>query len=301
MWRPRWTLLLSIILGAAPPSRAQTPASPPELTFRDPAGFYRSAAYPPADYSAQEVNAALQVYPFRVVAGDVRQAFSRTLLRELIDPRYQETNVAPGARLDAIAIPGADLVLRARFREMVAGMPRERMRLVVVSGTSAAIVDASASSMAAWQRVLPALNAFSTTLSVVRGGAAVGAPPSDLAPPGPAGRVVAGLYMGFKNKYVADLVRGPGYGRWENALHYYLFSADGRVYRAYDALTVPGNDPARFDFAGAERADPENSGRYTIRGDSLFARIGAASPETIAARVPSANVLVIGRVRYERQ
>jgi hypothetical protein len=293
---PGWALLLSIGLGATHPSRAQTPV--PELAFRDPAGFYRSAAYPPADFSAQDVNASLQVYPFRAVAGDVRQAFSRTLLRELIDPRYQETNVAPGARLDAIAIPGADLVLRARFREMVAGLPRERMRLVVVSGAAAAIIDASASNMAAWQRVLPALNEFSTTLRVTSGAPE---PAVDAPPPSAAARAVAGLYMGFRSKYVADLVRGPAYGRWVNAVHYYLFSADGRVYRAYDELTVPGNDPARFDFASAQRADPANSGRYTVRGDSLLVRIGTAPPETFAARLPSGGTLVIGTVRYERQ
>ena len=291
----RWALL-SIGLGATHPSRAQTPA--PELDFKDPPGFYRSAAYPPADFSAGDVNASLQVYPFRAVAGDVRQAFSRTLLRELIDPRYQETNVAPGARLDAITIPGADLVLRARFREMVAGLPHERMRLVVVSGAAAAIVDASAGSMAAWQHVLPALNAFSTTLHVE---SAAPEPAVDAPPPSAAARAVAGLYMGFRSKYVADLVRGPGYGRWVTAAHYYLLSADGRVYRAYDELAVPGNDPARFDFAAAARADPANSGRYTVRGDSLVVRIGAAPPETFAARLPTAGILVIGAVRYERQ
>ena len=294
---PGWALLLSIGLGATHLSRAQ--ATVPELAFRDPPGFSRSAAYPPADFSAQDVNASLQVYPFRAVAGDIRQAFSRTLLRELIDPRYQETNVAPGARLDAITIAGADLVLRARFREMVAGLPHERMRLVVVSGTAAAIVDASASSMAAWQRVLPALNEFSTTLHV---GTAAPEPAVDAAPPpGAAARAVAGLYMGFRSKYVADLVRGPAYGRWVNAAHYYLLSADGRVYRAFDELAVPGNDPARFDFAGAQRADPANSGRYTVRGDSLLMRIGTAPPETLAARLPSGGILVIGTVRYERQ
>jgi hypothetical protein len=38
--------------------------------------------------------------------------------------------------------------------------------MVIVSGNSAAVVDASAISIEAWERVLPALNAMAATLSV---------------------------------------------------------------------------------------------------------------------------------------
>jgi hypothetical protein len=170
--------------------------------------------------------------------------------------------------------------------------------MAVVSGGAVAIVDASASSMASWQRVLAPLNAFSATLHVV-----AGAPePVYSAPSGAAGRALAGLYMGFTRKYVADLQRGPAYGSYVNAVLYYLFSADGRVYRAYDELKVPGNDPSRFDFAAAQRVDPVNSGQYAIRGESLYVRLGTPQqPETFAARLPSGNGLTIGSVRYTRQ
>jgi hypothetical protein len=43
------------------------------------------------------------------------------------------------------------------------------MRMVIVSGNSAAIVDASAISLEAWQKVLPALNAVAATLTVAAG------------------------------------------------------------------------------------------------------------------------------------
>lgn len=164
----RWSLrvlMMAIALGGGERALAQAPI--PELRFVDPPGFYRSAIYPPADFSSTEVNASLQVYPFRPVNGDVRQAFSRTLLRELVDARYQETNVVPGASIDAFRMPGADIVLRARFREVVAGQPHERMRMAVVVGTAVAILDATANSMASWQRIMPRLNAFSATLQVV--------------------------------------------------------------------------------------------------------------------------------------
>jgi hypothetical protein len=295
---PRWMLLSPLVLFAAMPTGAQAPL--PELKFQDPPGFYRSASYPPADFTSNEVNASLQVYPFRAFGGDVQQAFSRTLLRELIDPRYQESMVAPGVKLDAIAIPGARIVLRARFNEIVAGQPHERMRMAVVAdGGAVAIVDAQAVSLTSWQRVLQLLNVFASTLRVV-----AGTPEADYAasPAGAAGRAVAGLYMGFARKYTTDLQRGPAYGYYTNALQYYLFSADGRVYRHYDELKVPGNDPARFDFAAAQRVDPVNSGRYTIKGDSIYVRLGTPQqPETFALRLPSGNSIMIGAVNYKRQ
>lgn len=293
---PRWMLVTSILVVATMPARAQAPL--PELKFTDPPGFLRSAAYPPADFSSQEVNASLQVYPFRVFRGDARQAFSRTLFRDWIDPQYREENVAPGAKLDGIALPGADYVLRARFNEVIAGLPRERLRMAVVSGGAVAIVDAQANSLTSWQHVLPQLNAFASTLRVM-----TGAPEPDYtAPVGAGGRALAGLYMGFTRKYMTDLQRGPAYGYYVNAVQYYLFSADGRVYRHYDELEVPGRDPARFDFAAAEREDPVNAGRYTIKGDSIFVRLGPADrPERFALRVPNGPSLSIGAVRFTRQ
>jgi len=290
-------MILSVVMFAAA-RRAGAQAPLPELKFEDPPRFLRSGAYPPADFSSQDVNASLQVYPFRPFGGDVRQAFSRSLFRDLIDPPYREDNVAAVAKLDGITLPGADYVLRARFNEVIAGMPRERLRMAIVSGGAVAIVDAQANSLTSWQHVLPQLNAFASTLRVVSG-----APEPDYtAPVGVAGRGIAGLYMGFTRKYMTDLQRGPAYGYYANAVQYYLFSADGRVYRHYDELKVPGRDPARFDFSAAEREDPVNSGRYTIKGDSVFVRLGPPErPERFALRVPRGNAISIGSVSYTRQ
>jgi hypothetical protein len=113
--RPHWVLLFPAIFALASRPLAQTPI--PELRFTDPSGFYRSAIFPPADYSSQEVNASLQVYPFRVVNGDIRQAFSRTLLRELIDARYQETSILPGGRMDQVSSPAPTLCCAHDFKK----------------------------------------------------------------------------------------------------------------------------------------------------------------------------------------
>jgi hypothetical protein len=288
-------MLLTPIALVAARAGAQTL---PELKFQDPPNFYRSAIYPPADFTSNEVNASLQVYPFRAFTGNVQQAFARTLFREFIDPRYVESNVAPGAKLDVINIPGARMVLRARFNEVVVGLARERLRMVVVADNAIAIVDAQAISPTSWQRVLQPLNAFASSLHVVAGTPE----PVYSAPPPAVGRAIAGLYMGFARKYMTNLQQGPAYGYYTNALLYYLFSADGRVYRHYDQLPVPGNNPSRFDFAAAQRADPVNSGVYAVQGESIYVKLGTAErPEKLAMRLPSDNSLMIGTVSYKRQ
>jgi hypothetical protein len=195
-------------------------------------------------------------------------------------------------------VPGARIVLRARFVEVVAGQPHERMRIAIVAGNAVAVVDAQAISLTSWHRILPPLNAFASTLRVVAGTPE----PVYSAPSRATGQAIAGLYMAFTRKYVADLQRGPAYGSYVNALQYYLFSADGRVYRKYDELKVLGNDPARFDFDGAQRGDPVNSGRYTVRGDSIYVRLGTPQqPESFATRLPRNKTISIGAVNYTRQ
>jgi len=270
-------------------------AQAPLLRYEPPPDFYRSAIAPPDDYSAKAFNASLQVYPFRRFNGSIEQMFRSTRLREWIEPRFQEANVAAPPEFRAVNVAGAQAAFSARFVENVGtGMPRQHLRMVIVSGNAAAIIDASASSVETWERALPALNAMAATLKVT-----AGAPAPDVAKgPGAAGKAVAGLYMGSKPKYVVDLNRPAGYGRQVAALHYYLFSADGNVYRAYDDLKVPDGDPARFDFAAARSADPGNSGRYTVAGDRLHMTIGG---ETITAGIPKGSNVTINTVLYVKQ
>ncbi|MGH8579831.1 MAG: hypothetical protein ACREVK_06835 [Gammaproteobacteria bacterium] len=267
------------------------------LRYDPPPNYYRSAITPPEDYSSNEFNATVQVYPFRPFNGNIEQMFQRTLLREWIDPRYQEANVAGPPDFRVASIPGAQAVLTARFAENIAGILREHMRMVIVAAGAAAIVDASANNATTWQRALPALNAMAGSLRVEAGSAA----PALGEGPGPAGRAVAGLYMGTKSKYVVDRNRPVGYGSHVLALHYYLFSADGRVYRAYDELSVPGGDINRFDFDAPQRSDPGNSGRYTVKGDELHIQMGGQPPETITTAAPQGNRVTIDTVIYVRQ
>ena len=120
--------------------------------------------------------------------------------------------------------------------------------------------------------------------------------------PGPAGRVVAGLYMAITVKDVVDISRPVSSNMTRiPALHYYLFSADGRVYCAYDELPLPGGDVGRFDFEAAQRADPVNSGRYSVKGNRLLIQMGTQPPRTITTAVPRGDRVIIDAVEYMRQ
>jgi hypothetical protein len=281
-------------LGLAVTGRAVGEQTMPVLHYTPPSNAYRGAGGAADDYSFNGFNASVQVYPFRPFNGDIQQAFQRTLLRDWITPMHQEENVGAPPQFQTIQVPGAQLALTASFAENIVGLPKPHMRMIIVAGGQAAIVDASAGTMQSWQQAVPHLNAMAATLRVEAGRA-----PPPLAPE--AGRAVAGLYMGMKQKYMATMVNVIGGGYYTNALHFYVLSADGRVYRAYDKLEVPGGDAARFDFDAAERRDPGNSGHYTIDGGKLLIHMGGPAPESIVTDLPRDGAVTINTVLYRRQ
>jgi hypothetical protein len=267
----------------------------PVLRYTPPADAFRSSVSAPAeDYGFNGFNASVQVYPFRQFTGNIEQAFQTTLLRDWITPMHREENVGGPPNFARISIPGAQEVLTASFNEAIVGLPKPHMRMLIIVGNAAAIVDASAATAQSWQMAIPHLNAMAATLRVesVRG------PPALTQA---AGRAVAGLYMGTKPKYTATMQNVTGYATYVPALHFYLFSADGRVYRAYDRLDVPGGNIARFDFDAAERRDPGNSGRYTVDGSKLIIQMGGPTAETILAEAPKEGLVTISTVLYKRQ
>jgi hypothetical protein len=284
-----WLLLIAAI----GPSRAA--AQLPTLQYDPPPNFYHSAITPPDQYTSNEVNASLQVYQFRSFTGDLAQQFQRTLLRDWIDPQYQESNVAATPMWSRPTVPGAQAVA-ARFTENVAGTLRQRMRVLIVAGQAAAIVDASANSMESWQRVLPALNAMSATWRVVA------APAAPAAPPSAAARVLAGLYMGMKGHYVVDLNRTVGNGTWQKDPHFYLLSPNGRVYRGYNVLVTSSADVGRFDFDAAARTEPESTGWYSVEGNQLVFQFGGQPAERLTTTMrPGSGTLTVDGVSYVKQ
>jgi len=258
------------------------------LRYTPPANVFRAAIEPAEDYSFNGFNAALQVYQFRRFNGDIRQTFQTTLLRDWIAPMHKEENTSGQPTFNAFQVSGADFAVVASFAENRVGLPRPHTRMLIVAGQEAAIVDASAGTVQSWQQALPALNALAATLRVETAAA-----PPPLTPA--AGRAIAGLYMGMKPKFMALT------GSNTTALHYYLLSADGRIFRAYDKVNLPGGNIAMFDFDSAQRADPMNVGRYTVDGGKLIIEMETTNRETIVTDVPQGGVLSIYSVAYRRQ
>ena len=263
------------------------------LTYTPPQNVFRQAIDPAEDYSFNGANASVQVYQFRPFQGNIQQTFQATLLREWIAVMHQEENASKPA-FQKVNVPGADIAITASFAENRVGLARPHLRMLIIAGSDAAIVDASAGTLQSWQQVVPALNQMASTLRVETVKA-----PAALTPA--AGNAVAGLYMGMKPKYTATMQNVTGYASYQNALHFYLFSADGRVYRAYDQLQVPGGAISRFDFDAAERRDPMNSGRYTLDNGKLIIKMHGSPPETIATAAPRGGKVTINTVTYERQ
>jgi hypothetical protein len=273
----------------------------PRLKYEAPAQLFHSALTPPEVYESTVVNASIHIYRFRPASRDIVPRFQQTLLREWIAPQYQEAQLAGPPSFGALTIAGADVAQVAQFVEAVpfGGLPRPRMRVLIVSGGAAAMVDAQAISLQAWNAALPSFQSFMATLHVDTGSGST----LDASPPTPASRALAGLYVGAKPKFISAI--GPGFGAgsggFVNALHMYLFSENGRVYRAYDGVQAPGGDIGRFDFDEAEMVDPVNSGRYTIDGGQITLRIGERHEETIVVPMPRDGRLTIGTVEYRRR
>jgi hypothetical protein len=259
------------------------------LRYAPPANAFKSSIQAD-DYSFNGTNASVQVYQFRPFSGDIVQMFQRGLLRDWIGVMHQEENVAGKPTFQKVAVAGADMAIAATFNESRVGTARPHNRMLIVKGNEAAIVDASAGTVQGWQMAVPRLNQMASTFKVE--GAPAAAPLSIAA-----GNKVAGLYQGMKAKYVATMMNITGSASYQTALHFYVFSANGRVYRAYDKLEAPGG---RFDFDAAERRDPQNSGRYTVDGGKLIIKMRGDN-EPIATDLPKDGVLVIYQVAYKRQ
>src|SRR5258706_5839809 len=175
-----------VVIAVAAMTSAIAQPQAPVLRYEPPPNFYHSAITPD-DYSSNEANASVQIYPFRQFSGNIEQMFQKSLLREWIDPRHQESSVAGQPEFARSSFPGAQAVFTARFVENIVGIPRPHMRMVIVASNTAAIVDASAINATSWQRTLPALNRMAATIRVESEALA----PAITEGPGLAGRDVA--------------------------------------------------------------------------------------------------------------
>src|SRR4051794_3517633 len=134
----------------------------PQLIYTPPRELFHSALRPPEIFDSTEVNASIQVYDFRQAPTDVVDRFHHTMLREWIAPAYQEMQLVQAPVFGLQSIAGADAAHYAQFAESAAfaQMPRPRLRVLIVASGNAAIVDAQAQSLQAWNVAYPAFQAL---------------------------------------------------------------------------------------------------------------------------------------------
>ena len=164
-------LLLSLTL-FEPSARGQTP---PRLTYTPPADLYHSALRPPeVSTSPRRSTRSIYVYDFRSAPADVVDRFRRTMLRDWIAPQYQENPNWPGPPTFAVwpAMPGADAVHYAQFSDVQSfgGGAWLRLRVLIVAGSAAALLDVQAQSPQAWSVAYPSFQALISTIRVEAGG-----------------------------------------------------------------------------------------------------------------------------------
>lgn len=266
----------------------------PVLHYAPPPGTTHGGSGPPDDYVFSQFNGQVEFYPFRKVQGNIRAAFEQTMFSGWIDLQYREQSLAAPPVFQQVLVKGADFAEAATFEENPGFVSKPHMRTLIVSGNYAALVDYSSNSRQTYEMAFPALQAMANSLQVVT---AKAPPPLASA----AGKAVAGLYQGMKQKLMTSMENVTGMSYTTNALHFYLFSANGRVYRHYDALDVPGGNVNAFDFDGAAQSDPENSGVYTANGGKLIITMGGPTPKTIATSVPKNGAVTIEGVTYTKK
>src|SRR6185295_10792895 len=149
----------------------------------------------------------VQIYQFRTFRGDFQQAFRQTMLRDLIDAQFRETNVAGPPTITPANIPGAEAGFIGTFYENVAGVRKPHIRVALLANGAVAIADVSANSDASWQRAWPAMQATLISFKVLAPNAVAAGPPAGTSEARASASAVSGLFMGTKPKYMSDLQR----------------------------------------------------------------------------------------------
>jgi hypothetical protein len=289
MWQ---LLVVATILGAAVDAAAQArggkpgphtdvPPALPRIAIDPPADFYRSAG---SDanfewYESTVVNASLRIYAFRPFSGDAAAAFPKTLFWDWT-PLDFTAAVVGTPQFSKGSMAGADAVLSARYGD-ANGNSHLRIAIVPRGAPAIALIHLRSATPSGLQQVLPSFNKVFATMRIATG------PPRLATGTGADTSAVAGLYLVPRARWTL--------AGWTGSTYYYLFSADGRVYRGYGLPAAPGGDLRRFDYAMAAQLDPENAGTFEIRGSDLILRLGWQAPSTITARLPDAA----GRVTIE--
>lgn len=230
---------------------AGTASAQPLVQYEPPAGFTASLGRDPAAHVSKAGDAIINVYPFKPLAAPFGAEFRRTRLREMLAADSREEKLAGPQEIQAVAVPGADAALFARFVEDRYGTLRYRLRLAISARGAVAIVDYNAKGADGYQRNWPAFEALLDSLKVV----SEVATQESLKKSKPGKNEPAdGLFLATTQRFMPAFGGAPGSGSWTTATRFYLLSKDGRFHRGYGLPSVPGGELRNFDFAKLKKA-----------------------------------------------
>ena len=257
----------------------------PALSYDPPAGWKRGPYNHPVVYTAPGNDAEIHVYPFQRYDGDVRARFGQTRLFELIGIEHREEGPLGAPQTGEITVPGSGAAPYAIFAGRRGGVVRYHFRVAIPAPGVVALVDYQASTQEAWKREIPTVDRFFASMRV-------GAAPA-VATTSVKARGASGLYLATVRRMV---IRPTGGSDWTTSTEFYLLSPDGKVYRGHGLPEVPGGDLQRFDYEKARRADPGNSGAYTMSGGRVRLVFGEEKIEAALA----ADELEIRGTKFKR-
>jgi hypothetical protein len=270
----------AVLLAVALPAAAQ-----PALSYDPPAGWKRGPYSSPAVFTAPGGQAELHVYGFQRYEGDVRARMRQTRLFELIGIEHREHGPLEPPKEGELSVQGAGQIPYVTFAEQRNGVVRYRLRAAIPAPGGVALVEFHALTLDAWKRDLATVDKLFASMRV-------GAEPAPAAARPAQG--VSGLYLATVRRMV---FRPTGGSEWTTSTEFYLLSPEGKVYRGHGLPEVPGGNVARFDYERAGRADPGNSGTYSVSGSRVTITIG---DERINAALGGQDELEIRGTKFRR-
>ena len=162
-------LVTVIVVSVLPAVERQADIAIPVLRYDAPRGFRSGNGAEAEAWVSDTLEAVIHVYPFRRFQGDFQNEFRRALFRDRISPPYREDRLLARPTFTALAVKNADAAVAADFKNFNGGVPRDHLRVAILVGMFVGIVDVSANSPEAFQRMRPGLSTLLNSLHVVHG------------------------------------------------------------------------------------------------------------------------------------
>jgi hypothetical protein len=310
MFLLRLILTVVALCGLHGEVEAQAPAGwerAGDVVYQAPPGWQRFEKdgvifYLPPDAGQDQGACFIAILPGTQLQGDFRAWFDAAVAIA----QKGSTVVSGGEVATARASDGSDVISSAVVTKDASGQMAYRFYLAAHTGARVEMFIYAATSREAYERHQPQFRSFLDSVSFASIGAQVARQPmlgprpastalpdtasARTAPP-PSALSLEGLYTGTTTSNQFNMLTGYYDHRVYHS--YYLFTADGHVYRGLPR----GGRASGFEVESARRDSPENVGSYRIAGDQIQFR-WPGGDQTQTFKRNANGTLQIGRTIY---